>query len=217
MRMRTLLAIVGIAVFASVVPSSADITPILETVVATPDGFLWTYRVEVAPVQTMQDNGVIPTAGTNPEDDISARRDYLTIYDFAGLQSANPMAVQFSETGFDFRIYDLGATPSDVVPVDLAITPNVTIFRATDAGDITGSGTSGYTFFVALLSSVSNAVRNLNSYAGEGTSNDLGTGESNVGEIIGPGRVISQVPEPGTLLLMGTGLLALGMFRRKSS
>ena len=53
-------------------------------------------------------------------------------------------------------------------------------------------------------------------YASEGTNKALGTGETNMGEIIGPGGEPSQVPEPGTLFLVGGGLLALGMFRRRS-
>ena len=209
MRFRTLLAIAGVTLFAGAVPASADLTPILESIVATPDGFLWTYRVELSASQDMRDDGAIPTAGVNPEDDANAVKDYLTIYDFAGLQTAHPGVVQFSEGGFDYRIYTFGATPSDTLPEEDA-DPNVTIFRV--EGDLTGPTT----FFVALLSSVSGPV-SLNSYAGEGTNRQLNTGESNVGEVLGPGRGPSQVPEPGTLFLVGGGLLALGMFRRKSS
>jgi nicotinamidase/pyrazinamidase len=52
---------------------------------------------------------------------------------------------------------------------------------------------------MALLSTVGQTVPVTNSYAGEGTNRQLGTGESNVGEVLGPGRVAVQVPEPGTL------------------
>jgi hypothetical protein len=217
MRMRILLAIVGIVLAAGAVPASADITPILETVVPIGDGtFLWTYRVEISAAQSMNDDGTIPTSDGNPEDDTNSIRDYLTIYDFAGLQTANPMAVQFSESGFDFRLYAFGATPADALPEEDGDT-NVTIFRDTDAGDLAGAAGGPYTFFVALLSNVPFSAASLNSYSGEGTNRQLGTGETNVGEVVGPGTAPPQVPEPGTLLLMGSGLLALGMFRRKSS
>ena len=210
MRLKALTVIVaGLLLAAGAAPARADLSPTLFDVIATPDGNLWVYQVDVSGAQNMSATGSVPTAGINPEDDETGGtiKDYLTIYDFAGFLGV----VQFSDSGFDYRVYSFGSTPADSLPEEDG-DPNITIFRT--AGDLIGP--TG--FFVAILSSVPESAAAFNSYAGEGTNKQLGTGETNVGEIVGPGTgAPSQVPEPGTLLLVGAGLLGIGMYRRKTT
>ena len=178
----------------------AALVPTLEGVTPTPDGYLWTYRVSLGAPTDMRDDGTIPTAGVNPEDDSDSIRDYLTFYDIAGLVTNNPSVVQFSSGGFDYRIYSFGATPGDTNPAEIA-TPNVTLFRT--SGDLTGPTD----FFVALLSSFGSSTTG--EFASEATNRQLGTGVSTLGSVTVP-----AVPEPASAAAL-TPLLAAGLLARR--
>jgi hypothetical protein len=179
----------------------AALTPTLESVVSTPDGFLWTYRVSLGSITDMRDDGAVPFAGINPEDEVNLIRDYLTIHDFHGLAVTNPAVVQFSLAGFDYRVYAFGSTPSDVIVTEDA-TPNVTVFRS--AGDLIGP----QEFSVALLSSL--GFSESGDYASEVTHRQLGVGESAVGTVLVP----SLIPEPSGIALAALILSGAALVRR---
>jgi hypothetical protein len=210
MRHRTLIALaVGALLALGAVPAQADLIPVLTGVTPGPGGFLWTFDVTVAPDQKMSPLGVTPGPGVTPADDTRSLKDYVTFYDFGGV------VILPDTTGFGFATYDIGSTPTRANPdADLANFINITVYRQ---GDLSLPGPT--TFTVTIGSIFSSPV--LGFFSSDGTKQAPGTptnntGVSNAGRVETPFR-LAQVPEPGTLLLMGAGLLGLGMYRRRNA
>jgi hypothetical protein len=185
--------------------------PTLATITPSSGGFLWTFDVAISADQKASGAGSIPTAGVNTTDDTRSLKDYITWYDFGGFTG-----VVITPAGWDDLSFSLGSTPQGSNPgQDLAEFPNITVYRSIDVG-LFGPAT----FQVSIESLFSTQV--LGYFASEATKNAPGeltnnTGVANAGRTITPFRVVAQVPEPGTLLLMGAGLLGLGIYRRKTS
>jgi hypothetical protein len=207
--------VAGLLIALSAVSAQAAIIPVLISVTNPEPGlFLWTYRADIT-VNTGMHNGTVPPPGKEVAPDTAGTvADYVTVYDFAGFTGL----VQLSDpAGLDFRSYVLGTTPAEVNPIPGETTvPNVTVFR-------TGAELTGPTnFFFALGSTFGEEFIEFSPYTAtatdrSGTSSD-GRSVSNVGNTQTPFRALQTgVPEPGTLLLVGTGLLGLGIFRRKQA
>lgn len=214
MRLRTLIVVAAGLVAVSAVPAQATIIPVLISVAEPGPGFfLWTYRAEIT-TSTGMDSGTEPLPGKEAAPDTAGTvADYVTIYDFAGFTGL----VQFSGEGFDSRSYLVGTTPAEVnpIPPELVDVANVTIFRT--GAEIVGPDA----FFFALESSFGEEFIEFSPYAAaatdrSGTSTD-GRAVANTGDTQTPFRALQQVPEPGTLLLVGAGLLGLGIYRRKQA
>jgi PEP-CTERM motif-containing protein len=214
MRLRTLLTVVAGLLLLSVVPAQAAIIPVLISVTNPEPGlFLWTYRADIT-VNTGMDNGSVPPPGKELGPDTNGTvADYVTIYDFAGFTGL----VQVSDPGgLAFVSYVTGTTPAEVnpIPPETAV-PNITIYR-------TGPELVESSFFFAVGSTFSADFIAFSPYSSTSTdrsgSASDGRSVANTGDTETPFRALQQqVPEPGTLLLMGAGLLGMGLFRRKQA
>ena len=119
-----------------------------------------------------------------------------------------------------YDAYSLGSIPADVIPEDLPAFLNITLYRIPEAPP-NCCGIIRPTSFLFSIESRFGTRDIIGSFAGENTQNSPGqpsdgTGISSVGEIETPFQV-GQVPEPGTLLLVGAGLLGLGIYRRRTT
>jgi hypothetical protein len=218
MRLRTLSVVAaGLLLAVSAVPAHAGITVDLLTVTPSSGGFLWTFQATFTSADRLSPLGNVPAAGINPKDDTRSIKDYVTIYDFGGFTGR---VVLPSATQWNFASYALGSTPADVIPNDLAAFPNITVYRIPDQPPnccgIVGPGS-----FQFGIESRFGTRGLIGSFAAENTKNvpgdaTDGTGVSSVGSVESPFQ-LQSVPEPGTLLLVGSGLFVLGIYRRKRS
>ena len=192
----------GAALF-SVSQVFAAITPSLVSVTPTGSQFTWTYSVNLAQDQNAV-GGPAPAQSTpGGVGVISTTADYFTIYDFAGFVAGS----NTQPANWSFQSSATGSTPQDVIPTDTGIT-NLTWYLNSGT-TLVGPQNLG-TFSARSIYS----LETLANFSGQGTRNSgtaVGTEISNIGTV----GVPSGVPEPGTYALIGGGMLALGVLRRR--
>jgi hypothetical protein len=218
--MKTLMVIAALGAIALAVPTAeAAITPTLISVTPNGDGtFTYTYNVDLAEDQNAMNDGGTPIGGTTPTgpgQPSNTFQDYFTIYDFAGLVGGS----NTQPAGWTFGINTTGPTPSTVTPADDPTLFNVFWVRTGDP-DILGPADLGnfsvrsIFSLVALDNYTSDATRSQGPTAGTAVAS---IGTTNVPQVSGGNPFPNQVSEPGSLLLLGSGLLGLGLFRRKKN
>jgi hypothetical protein len=212
---------VAIAVGAVLVASAAR-ADIIVTYVSTsgPIGptpeFVWTYNADVTLLQVVESGPFLFPAPppelspTGPGFPGTWFHDYFTIYDFVNFVPGSN--TQPANWAFNSTVTGLGSTPSSEVGdiIDLPGIPNLTWYYV-GSTDIVGPADLG--LFTARSSFNVPAVGD---YAADVTLTSAGNFASgNDGNVAVPAAL--QVPEPTSLLLMGSGFLALGLLRLKRS
>lgn len=190
----------------------ASMTPVLQSVVPSAGGFLWTYDVQAASDQNIT-SGTAPTVNpVGSNSGLGGVASFITIYDFFGYTGACAGAA-----GWTCSAQNLGFDPFNVTPTDDASVFNIT-FSNTSGTDIIGDpvnniGNDLGSFTLESLYGLQSQV----SYAAIAIKNSgtqVGSAASNVGFTAGP-RAPATVMEPGTLTLAAAGLGFACLMRRR--
>lgn len=190
-----LLAAVGALSLAA--PAQAGLLPINVTVLPEAGAYRWTYAVVVPTNQYV-------TSG-----------DYFTIYDFEGLTGDSSIT---APDGWTATVQRVGKTPGLTTPVDDPNKDNISftytgdpVYGGVGLGNFTAASTMGLVADGMWTSRVHRSSDNKTEDTI--TFADVPRPSAGGGDPPPPPPPTSETPEPGTLVLLGLGLPALGLTR----
>ena len=184
--------------------AQATLIPTIGSVAPSGGNFLWSYDIALAPDQNVT-GGTGQTTNPVPTPPPAATTgDFLTIYDFRGLVSGTC----FAPSGWACQTQALGFTPANTIATDSAALTNLTFTRtgSTITGPVLDLGDFGASSSISLTQT--------GQFTSRGTRNqgpEAGTKVESIGNVTVP----APVPEPATLLLLGSTMAGLGVTLRR--